>query len=63
MKSMKNEKKKKEKKENWGNKPEVPETDKRTNVMKINNNNENIVVNSYKEYLYKYIKMFYTLCS
>lgn len=46
-----------------GNKPEAPETDKRMNVMKINNNNENIVVNSYKEYLYEYIKMFYTLCS
>lgn len=33
------------------------------NVMKVNNNNENIVINDYTEYLYEYIKMFYTLCS
>ena len=33
------------------------------NFMKQNNNNENVVINGYTEYLYEYIKMFYTLCS
>ena len=46
-----------------GNEPEAPEDDKRMNFMKQNNNNENVVVNDYTEYLYEYIEMFYTLCS
>lgn len=46
-----------------GNKPEAPEADKQMNFMKQNNNNENIIVNDYTEYLYEYIEMFYTLCS
>ena len=59
---MKDEKKKKIEKEKLG-KPEAPEADKRMNFMKQNNNNENIVINDYTEYLYEYIKIFYTLCS
>ena len=47
----------------WGNKLEAPEADKRMNFMKQNNNNENIFINDYIEYLYEYIEMFYTLCS
>lgn len=33
-----------------GNKLEAPETDKRMNFMKQNNNNENVVINGYTEY-------------